>query len=343
MSRRLTRAGTGEKPAIRLDDNVGSYDVLRDGRSGEGRTQQVRLDCVEPSPFQVRRVFPEREIEELAESIRANGLIHEPKGRPHPTRPGWVELMPGEMRLRALKRLVEMGQAQGVLVRDSEGHWLMPIRIDAVDDERAEAIVLGENMDRTDLSAWEWALAWKQRRESLKVRSQPSTVRDVAASLGKKYQTVGQYLHAADAITPEVLMRAGVVSGGDADHRRMGQLSLAALDRVARAAPGGLSAAAERLLQELKRVGDSAAAARLAVEQQAKRRTLLRERSGFQVNIRQPLGELAPQQAASYLARMTPAVGILAERAAPELGVEEADKLANVLESAASRLRRAPS
>src|SRR5690606_23780502 len=130
-------------------------------------------------------------IEELAESIRANGLIHEPRGRPHPDRPGWVQLMPGEMRLRALNRLIERGEAEGLLQRDADGTWLVPIQVEAVDDDRAEAMVLSENLDRTDLSAWEWSLAWRQRRDSLRSRGQPATVRDVAASLGKKFQTVG--------------------------------------------------------------------------------------------------------------------------------------------------------
>ena len=139
MSRRLGRGVGGEKPAVRLDQNVLSYDAQRDGRSGEGRVQQVRIDRVEPSPYQVRRVFPEREIEELAESIRANGLIHEPRGRPHPDRPGWVQLMPGEMRLRALHRLIERGEAEGFLQRDGDGTWLVPIQVEPVDDDRAEA------------------------------------------------------------------------------------------------------------------------------------------------------------------------------------------------------------
>ncbi|MBD0321546.1 MAG: hypothetical protein ICV87_14515 [Gemmatimonadetes bacterium] len=60
MSRRLGKSGGAlAAPVVRLDDNVGTYDVRRDGRSGEGRVQNVRLDRVEASPFQVRRVFAE--------------------------------------------------------------------------------------------------------------------------------------------------------------------------------------------------------------------------------------------------------------------------------------------
>lgn len=337
MSRRLGRGTASSKPAVRLDQNVLSYDAQRDGRSVEGRVQQVRIDQVEPSPYQVRRVFPEREIEELAESIRTNGLIHEPRGRPHPERPGWVQLMPGEMRLRALHRLIERGEADEVLQRDGEGNWLVPIHVEAVDDDRAEAMVLSENLDRTDLSAWEWALAWRQRRESLRRRGQPATVRDVAASLGKKFQTVGQYLRAADGVEPEVLAGAGVTTDDGPDHRRLGQLSLAALLRVAGAREQGSEAAAERLLRELKRAGDSLAAAQLERLRERDRRR--RGAASFQINIRQALADLTPRQAQHYLDRIAPAVGVLAVRAAAEIPPDHAAELAASLEEAAARLR----
>lgn len=337
MSRRLGKGAEGGKPAVRLDENVLSYDPLRDGRSPEGRVQHVRVDRIDPSPYQVRRVFPEREIEELAESIRTTGLIHEPRGRPHPDRPGWVQLMPGEMRLRALQRLIERGEAEGVLQRDGEGNWLVPIQVEAVDDDRAEAMVLSENLDRTDLSAWEWVLAWRQRRESLRARGQPSGVRDVAASLGKKFQTVGQYLRAADSLDAEVLADAGVMAGGAPDHRRMTKLSLAALLRVAGAREKGREAAVDRLLRELQRAGDF-----LAAEQLEKRRQRGRGRRGgtsFQINIRQALTDLTPRQAEHYLDRIAPAVAILAGRAVEEIAPSRAAELATSLEGAARRLR----
>jgi ParB-like chromosome segregation protein Spo0J len=339
MTRRLGKTTATQKPAIRLDDNVESYDVARDGRSGEGRIQLFRIDRIEASPFQVRRVFPEREVEELAGSIRSHGLIHEPRGRPHPAKPGWVELMPGEMRVRALRRLVERGEAEGLLEKDFEGQWLIPIKIDAVDDDRAEAMVLSENLDRTDLSAWEWALAWQQRRESLRRRDQPSGIRDVAASIGKKFQTVAEYLRVAEALTIDVLMAAGVVHGGEPDHRRMAALSLAALQRVARASDTGTAAAAEQLLHELNRAGDSTAATVLAERRQARRKVRQSAGSGFQINIRQAIAELSPQQSAHYLAKMTPVLAILSEQAVQEIDGGTASRLADELEAAAARLR----
>ena len=308
----------GSTPLVRredLDDNLASYRPDADARSAEERIQLVRIDRIEPSPFQVRRVFPEREIEELADSIRDTGLIHQPKGRPHPSKAGWVELMPGELRLRALQRLVERGEADAVLKRDGEGKWLAPIIMVTVDDERAEAIVFTENEARTDLSPWEWALAWQQRRDRRKERGQPATVRDVAAAHHKPHTTVGEYLRVADALSVEVLEAAGVRINGALDHGRMAKLPFMALKGVA------------------------------AVERLEKPRSASRLPGGagkqsFQINIRRPLPELTPAQAGHYLERISTALPILAERASAELGGQSADDLAEVLEAAARVLRK---
>lgn len=328
------------KPTVRLEgENVASYRVENDARGGEGRTQQVPIDRVDPSPFQVRRNFPESEIEALATSIRTHGLIHEPKGRPHPQKPGWVELMPGEMRLRAFRRLIERGEAEGVLQQDAEGRWLIPIKIDRLDDDRAEAIVFSENMDRSDLSPWEWALAFQQRRDSRQARGHSATVRDVAESLGKPFQTVSRYIQAADGITPEVLARAELVRDSQTDHHRMARLSLAALIRVALAAGQGSDAGAEALLLELKKAGDSTAAASLARLTRRKQQQRVRGTRTFQINIRQSLDELSPKQATHYLSKIAPVVEVLAERAVEDLDSAVAHDLAEALESALQHLR----
>lgn len=336
-------AGGVQAPVIRredLDDNMSSYDLDADGRSGEERIRPVRLDRIEPSPFQMRRVFPEAEIEELADSIRANGLVHHPKGRVHPTKSGWIQLMPGEMRVRALQRLVERGEAEGVLKRDGQGNWLAPVIVVAVDDERAEAIVFAENEARTDLSPWEWALAWQQRRDRRAERGQPATVRDVAAAHSKPHTTVGEYLRVADAITTELLVAAGVVASGSVDHSRMARLPFSALKGVAVAAAQDVVVAAERLLQELRRVGDRAAAERLRSPKVGVKRLPGGGKQSFQINIRQPLPDLTPQQATHYLGRISTALPVLAGRAADGISQADARALAATLEEAARLLRQ---
>lgn len=335
------RVGKTQAPVVRredLDDNIATYQMEADGRSAEERVQYIRIDRIEPSPFQIRRIFPEPEIESLADSIRDNGLVHAPKGRPHPDKAGWVELMPGELRLRALQRLVERGEANDVLRRDTDGTWRAPIMLVSVDDDRAEAIVFAENEARTDLTPWEWALAWQQRRDRRKERGQPATVRDVAAAHHKPHTTVGEYLKVADALSLKVLTAAGVVANGSPDHSRMGRLAFSTLKGVAATAAQGIDAAATHLLHELRRIGDNAAVERLQ-SRIAAQRAPAGSRQSFQINIRQPLPELTPQQATHYLARMSVALPVLAERAAADIGAERARELAATLEETARRLR----
>lgn len=338
---RLSKAGLAKAPAVRredLDDNVSTYRLEADGRAAEERIQHVPLSRIETSPFQVRRVFPEPEIEELADSIRQNGLIHPPRGRPHPAKPGWIELMPGELRLRALQRLIDRGEAEAVLKRDGEGKWLAPIVVVSVDDERAESIVFAENEARTDLSPWEWALAWQQRRDRRRERGQPATVRDVAGAHDKPHTTVGEYLRVADAITPELLAAAGVVAQGGPDHGRMARLPFGALKAVAAGTAQGTETAAQLLLQELRRAGDHAARERLQEQAGAGQRGASGKQS-FQINIRQPLPELTARQATHYLGRISSALPVLAERAVEEIDAAEARALAETLEETARRLR----
>lgn len=336
----LAAGRRGAPPPVRLDDNAETYDAARDGRGAEGALRRVSLDRIAPSRFQVRLVFPEAEVDALADSILANGMIHEPRARPHPERPGWVELMPGEMRVRALHRLVERGEADAVLAPDGEGGWLVPVRLEETDDARAAAMVFGENYDRTDLSPWEWAVALGRRRARMRARGEPAGVRDVAASVGKRaYQRVGEYLQVADALGPEVLAGAGASTDGEPHHGRLARLPLAALLRVARAAARGPTAGAQRLLAELRAGGDPAAAALLRAREVALSGGACT--GGFQLNIRQPLDQVAPPQAAGYLARIVPAVRVLAARAAGH-PVPETPRLAEGLEAAAAALRAGP-
>lgn len=340
MSGKARLGGGGLKaPVIRpedLDDNVSTYRVEEDGRSAEERVQYVRLDRIETSPYQMRRVFPQQEVEKLAESIIENGLVHSPKGRPHPSKPGWIELMPGEMRYRALTALVEQGRAEGVLKRDPDGRWLAPITVVQVDDERAEGIVFAENFDRTDLSDWEWALAWQQRRDRRRARGLPASLRALAAAHERKHSSIQDYPRIADALTLEVFQAAGVVSDGDIDHHRMAPLKLAPLRRIRDAAEQqGTAAAANQLLVELAAAGDAAAKRELQKRREAARA----ERRSFQINTRRPLEELTPKQAGHYLERMTGALPMLARRAAKEIEPEFADQLARDIEVAIRLLR----
>ncbi|MFA6045396.1 MAG: ParB/RepB/Spo0J family partition protein [Phycisphaerales bacterium] len=110
--------------------------------------QSVRVDSVEPSPFQPRRVFDEAQLAGLAQSIRQSGVLQPILVRALPQRDGGgvrYELIAGERRWRAAKLA---------------GLNSIPALVKQMNDEHAAELALVENVQREDLNAMEraWAL-----------------------------------------------------------------------------------------------------------------------------------------------------------------------------------------
>jgi ParB family transcriptional regulator, chromosome partitioning protein len=113
----------------------------RAGKVEEG-LRNIPPDLIQPNPRQPRQDFDDARLAELAESIRARGVL-----QPIVVRPlagGGFELVAGERRLRAAK-IAEL-ETIPALVRDTE------------DWERLD-LALAENMARQDLNAVEAARA----------------------------------------------------------------------------------------------------------------------------------------------------------------------------------------
>lgn len=104
-----------------------------------GRVQPVRLERIRPNPSQPRRVFDPTALQELAESIRQNGILQPLTVRK--TADG-LELVAGERRLRAA-RLAGLRE--------------VPCIILTVDEERSGVLALVENLQRRDLDYLEEA------------------------------------------------------------------------------------------------------------------------------------------------------------------------------------------
>ena len=69
-------------------------------RNGAGRNV-VPIDRIRANPDQPRRAFDEKELEDLAASIREKGVIQPLILRPHPVEAGQYEIVAGERRWRA--------------------------------------------------------------------------------------------------------------------------------------------------------------------------------------------------------------------------------------------------
>ena len=141
--------------------------------SVEGEVAKLPLEAVVPNPFQPRREFREEDIQELAASIKANGLLQPVLVRSAPDPNQW-ELVAGERRLRAVTQL---------------GWSELPAMVREVDDETMLVLALVENLQRRNLGALEEAEGYRVLVEKFR-----RTQEDVALAVGKSRATVTNML-----------------------------------------------------------------------------------------------------------------------------------------------------
>lgn len=102
----------------------------------------LKLVDLQPGQYQPRTVMDEEGLEELAASIRVQGVIQPVLVRPLPGQVKRFEIIAGERRVRAAHRA---------------GLEEVPVVIREVDDQSALAMALIENLQRRDLSPLEEA------------------------------------------------------------------------------------------------------------------------------------------------------------------------------------------
>lgn len=104
---------------------------------------RIPLDQIEENPYQTRRVFEQKALEELAESIRANGVVQPVVVRSSAN--GRYTLILGERRCRAAKLT---------------GATTVPAIVRQVSNEQAAEMTIVENLQRQDLNCLEQAQAF---------------------------------------------------------------------------------------------------------------------------------------------------------------------------------------
>jgi len=129
---------------------------------------QAPIEEVYPAADQPRRRFDEVELDELAASIRAHGVIMPLVVRPRPG--GGYTLIAGERRWRAAQRA---------------GRHDVPVVIQDVDSREAFERALVENLQRADLNPIEEALAFQRLIDEFGLHQD-----EVAARVGKDRSTV---------------------------------------------------------------------------------------------------------------------------------------------------------
>jgi len=116
--------------------------ILPRGPGDEDGLREIPVDLIDPNPRQPRRRFDEDKLADLADSIRARGVLQPIVARP--LAGGRYELLAGERRLRAA-RIAELE--------------LIPAMLRHADDWERLDLALAENMARQDLNPVEEARA----------------------------------------------------------------------------------------------------------------------------------------------------------------------------------------
>ncbi|MEM6661002.1 MAG: ParB/RepB/Spo0J family partition protein [Pseudomonadota bacterium] len=121
------------------------------GKTPDPTTTDIPIDLIDSNPDQPRTTFRQHDLEELAASIRAHGIIQPVVLRPNPNRTGAYQIVAGERRWRA-------AQLAGV--------HAMPAVVREIDDQKMLELAIIENIQRVDLDPIEEARGYTQLMES---------------------------------------------------------------------------------------------------------------------------------------------------------------------------------
>ncbi|RVT83462.1 ParB/RepB/Spo0J family partition protein [Rhodobacteraceae bacterium CCMM004] len=151
---------------LAAEDGVAGAPVPLDDR--------VAIELLRPNPDQPRRTFKPDELEELAASIRENGIIQPLIVRPDPQADGRYEIVAGERRWRA----AQMAQLHDV-----------PILVREFSDSEVLEVAIIENIQRADLNPIDEAAGYRQLMEKF-----DRTQDQMAQALGKSRSHIANLL-----------------------------------------------------------------------------------------------------------------------------------------------------
>jgi len=151
----------------------------------QDRSLDVDIDLLRPNKFQPRTQMDDGRIEELAQSIRSNGVIQPIVVRKSES---GYEIVAGERRWRASQRA---------------GLLKVPVVVRDIPDERLLAAALIENIQREDLNPIEEAHAYRRLSDEFGL-----TQEQIAESVGKDRSSVANYVRLL-RLPPEVRDHVG--------------------------------------------------------------------------------------------------------------------------------------
>lgn len=156
---------------------------------------EIAIDQIDPNPYQPRRAFSEQSLRDLADSIRATGVVQPILLRRGPS--GRFEIVAGERRWRASALA---------------GLQTVPAVVRQLTDQDALELALTENLLREDLNALEVAHAYQQLQERFSL-----THEEIAERLGSNRSTVTNTLRLLKLpASVQELIASGALTSGHA-------------------------------------------------------------------------------------------------------------------------------
>ena len=177
----------------------GSSDFTPEATSASNATATLPVTALQAGKYQPRTRMDEGALNELADSIRAQGLLQAILVRPiNDGKPGVThEIIAGERRFRA-------SQLAGLTE--------VPVLVREVDDQGAAAMALIENMQREDLNPLEEAQGIQRLIEEFRF-----THEQAAESVGRSRSAVSNLLRLLNLARPvQAMLMAGDIDMGHA-------------------------------------------------------------------------------------------------------------------------------
>ena len=137
-----------------------------------GKPREIPVEMIDRNPFQTRTHVNEEELQELAASIVANGVVQPILVRPQAN--GRFQLIAGERRWRA-----------SLLAKKTT----IPAILRQVSDEQALEITIVENLQRADLNPMDQARAFERLSREFNM-----TQEQIATRTGKDRVTVANFM-----------------------------------------------------------------------------------------------------------------------------------------------------
>ena len=174
MAKKNKKQVLGRGLSALLDDPEREISLAGDTNADQvvGKVIDLEMDKIEVNPYQPRTHFKEEAIEELAESIKALGIIQPVTVRKLGR--NQYQLVSGERRYRAAKSI---------------DFKTIPAFVRIANDQETLEMALVENIQRRDLDPIEIALSYQRLIDEIQL-----TQNQLSERVGKKRSTVANYM-----------------------------------------------------------------------------------------------------------------------------------------------------